>query len=155
MLGKGPHLTRHRRYLDEASLEPFVFRLRTVKDRIDQWCKNNIAVHHHLRQLAPIDKARGHYSLFIWFKRGRYIENTSNLEVELRIRIEQPNQVWNHQLKVLIVRNTPTKVPDDQLILILLDDTFLKVFQRHIRRLDHLIRGSIAVNQYITGGVLL
>ena len=75
--------------------------------------------------------------------------------MELWICIEQPNQVWDHQLKVLIVRNTPTKVPNDKLILILLDDTFLKVFQRHIRRLDHLIRSGIAVDEDITGGVLL
>ena len=95
LLGKGPHLARHRRYLNETSLEPFVFRLRTVKDCIDQWCKNNIAVHHHLRQLPPIDKARGHHPLFIRLKRGRYIENPGYLEVELRIRIKQPNQVWD------------------------------------------------------------
>ena len=49
LFGKGPHLTRHRRHLNETSLKPFVLRLRTVKDCIDQWCKNNIAVHHHFR----------------------------------------------------------------------------------------------------------
>ena len=75
--------------------------------------------------------------------------------MELWIRIEQPNQIWNHQLKVLIVRNAPTKVPDDNFVCILGNLPFSQIFQRHIGRLDHLIRGSIAVNQYITGGVLL
>ena len=53
------------------------------------------------------------------------------------------------------MRNTPTKVPDDDFVCILGDLPLSQILQRHIRRLDHLIRSSIAVNQYITGGVLL